>query len=603
MIPSPSRNVRASLLTLFLALLFAIPPAHAQAPIEPAQLPARTTFYIVWRGAPAADIRKANNLYALWDDPDFAPTRAAMFDNFVSQTQATNAKPATGSAKPAADDDANPKPGLTSAEAQEYSALLENGFVLGYLSKPESKIAASATPPKPLTGPTTTSIDRWNGLFFIYNRTGKEALLSKAVLKMRSDEKQLPKLSQTTIAGIPALKVERASGTTYWIEHGKYAASANDPAVLEQILPRLEGAAPPDSLSQSPAYQEAQSHLGGVLELFAAVPAVRTLAQSSENGFHLDAVLTAIKLDAVHSVCGRVTLDGAKTHFQGVILGDTAPGSILDLWPAGVDSPPSLAIKPPSAISYSESQFDLPAFYQVLKRGFAASAPNGNNPSALFEMLAQQKLGMPLADALALPTGEFTSMQLSPSLDPDKSIYVFGINKKPEMLKVMRTVLGEQITSERTEGDTTFLKISLSGNQGTKGVAQWNFYHLAVTPNFIYGAPKLESVKEALASRDTMSAAVLTPLQAARADYPAKINGLYFFDFSKVDWPAAKAHWIEEAQKAAAKPGATAQKAAAAKTPHLLADVNPQVFQRHLHEMAGASWKDEKGIHFDQWLQ
>jgi hypothetical protein len=587
--PSPSRRVRVLLPTLFLVLLFAVPRTHAQAPIEPAQLPARTTFYIVWRGVPAADIRHANNLFALWDDPDFAPTRAAMFDNFVGQSQSNNAKPA--------DDDTNPKPGLTSAEAQEYSALLENGFVLGYLGKPESK--TSSTPP-PSGGPA----QKWNGLFFIYNRAGKEALLSKAVLKMRSDEKELPKLSQTTIAGIPALRVERKTGTTFWIEHGKYAASANDSSVLEQILPRLEGATPPDSLAQSSAFQEAQSRLGGVLDLFAAIPAVRTLAQSSENGFHLDAVLTAIKLDAIHSVCGRVTLDGAKTHFQGVVLGDTSPGSILDLWPAGVDSPPSLAIKPPSAISYSESQFDLPAFYQVLKRGFAASAPNGNNPSALFEMLAQQKLGMLLADALALPTGEFASMQLSPSLDPDKSIYVFGINKKPEMLKLLRTMLSDQISSERTEGDTTFLKISLSGKQGAKGVAQWNFYHLAVTPDFIYGAPKFESVKEALAGRDTMTTAVLTPLQAARADYPAKINGLYFFDFSKVDWAAAKAHWIEEAQKAAAKPTATtAQKAAAAKTPHLLADANPQVFQRHLHEMAGASWKDEKGIHFDQWLQ
>jgi hypothetical protein len=591
--PSPSRTVRALLPTLLCALLFTVPRANAQAPIEPAQLPSRTSFYIVWRGAPAADIRKANNLFALWDDPDFAPTRAALFGSFASQSQTANAKPTADGAKP--DDSATTKPGLTSAEAEEFSALLENGFLIGYLGKPDSK---------PTANPTGGPAPKWNGLFFIYNRTGKEALLTKAVLKMRSDEKQLPKLSQTTIAGIPALKVERATGTTYWIEHGKYAASANEPSVLEQIVPRLEGAAPPDSIAQSSVYQEAQSHLGGVLELFAAIPAVRTLAQSSENGFHLDAVLTAIKLDAVHSICGRMTLDGAKTHFQGAILGDTAPGSILDLWPAGVDSPPSLAVKPPSAISYSESQFDFPAFYQVLKRGFAASTPNGNNPSALFEMLAQQKLGIPLADALALPTGEFTTMQLSPSLDPDKSIYVFGINKKPEILKVMRTVLGEQITSERTEGDTTFLKISLSGNQGAKGVAQWNFYHLAVTPNFIYGAPKFESVKEALTGRDTMSAAVLTPLQAARADYPAKINGLYFFDFTKVDWPAAKARWIAEAEKAATKPTATtAQKAAAAKAPNLLADTNPQVFQRHLHEMAGASWKDEKGIHFDQWLQ
>ena len=81
MIPSPSQKFRTLLPIAFLALLFAAPRAHAQAPIEPAQLPARTAFYIVWRGEPAGDIRKANNLFALWDDPEFAPVRAAMFDN------------------------------------------------------------------------------------------------------------------------------------------------------------------------------------------------------------------------------------------------------------------------------------------------------------------------------------------------------------------------------------------------------------------------------------------------------------------------------------------------------------------------------------------
>ena len=589
--PSTSPNFRTLILIASLALLFAAPRAHAQAPLEPGQLPARTSFYLVWRGAPTGDARKANNLFALWDDPDFAPARAAMFDNLAS---------------PSAENKSAARPGLTPAEAQEYSALLDNGFVLGYLSKPESKMTASVTPPKPPADSTAAgaSAEKWNGLFFIYNRVGKEALLSKAVLRARNQEKELPQLSQTTIAGIPALKVQRKTETTYWIEHGKYAASANDPAVLEQILPRLEGATPPDSLSQSAAFQEAQSHLGGVLELFAAVPALRNFAEGTPNGFNLSAVLTAIKLDAIRSICGRVMLDGAKTRFQGVVLGDTAVDSILSLWPAGVDSPPSLAVMPPDAISYSESQFDLPAFYQVLKRGMAAMSPNGQNPAMMFEMLAQQKLGMPLADALTLPSGEFTTMQLSPALDPDKSIYVFGIHKRPETLKLLRTVLGDQITSERAEGDTTFLKISLSGKQGAKGVAQWNFYHLAVTPNFIYGAPKFESVKEALAGRDIMHTMVLTPLQAARADYPAKINGLYFFDFSKVDWAAAKAHWIEEARKAAAKPTATAdQKAAAAKVPHVLADANPATLQRHLHTMAGASWKDAKGVHFDEWLQ
>jgi hypothetical protein len=586
--PAPPNPVIRALIFIILAALLA-PALRAQAPIEAAQLPARTSFYFLWRGTPAGDARKTNALFGLWDDPDFAPVRSAMFENMVSAS--TDSK----------DKDAS-KPPLTRAEAEEYSTLLDNGFVLGYMNKPESKMTASATPPKP----STTPVNAWNGLFFVYNRVGKEALLSKAVLRMRAQEKDLPQLSQVTIAGIPALKVERKSGTAYWIEHGKYAAGANEPSVLEQLLPRLEGNSnDANSLAQSAAYQEAKPHLGGVLEIFGAIPALKNLAPDNAQGFKLGPVLTAIKLDAIRSISGHVALDGAKTRFQGVILGDTTPGSILDFWSAGTDSPPSLAVIPPNAISYSESQFDLPALYQVLKRGVAAVAPSGQNPAMMLEMVAQSKLGMPLADALALPTGEFTSMQLSPALDPQKSIYVFGIHKKPETLKLMRTILSDQISSERAEGEITYLKISLHGKQGAQGTAQWDFYHLAVTQDFIYGAPTTDALHEAIAGRDTMHTMVVSPYQEARADYPAKINGLYFFDFQKVDWPAAKQHWIDEAKKAADKQNATAtpaQKAAASKLPSLLTNADPKVFARHLHYMAGASWKDENGIHFDQWL-
>ena len=51
--------------------------ARAQAPLEPSQLPQRTLFYLIWRGAPAPNVRNANSLLALWDDPDFASVRSA----------------------------------------------------------------------------------------------------------------------------------------------------------------------------------------------------------------------------------------------------------------------------------------------------------------------------------------------------------------------------------------------------------------------------------------------------------------------------------------------------------------------------------------------
>jgi hypothetical protein len=146
--------------TLVLSALLS-PCLVAQAPLEPAQMPSRTSFYLIWRGTPAGDVRKTNALFALWDDPDFALVRAAMFENMTS----------------AAEKDAS-KPGLTREEAEQYSSLLENAFVIGYLSKPEAKMIASAAPPKPVAHP-------YNGLFFVYDRTGKEALLSKAVLRTR----------------------------------------------------------------------------------------------------------------------------------------------------------------------------------------------------------------------------------------------------------------------------------------------------------------------------------------------------------------------------------------------------------------------------------
>ena len=106
-------RVRASVCALVFSLLLS-GRLSAQAPLEPAQMPSRTSFYLIWRGTPAGDARKTNALFALWDDPDFAPVRAAMFANMTSPSQQDASKPA-----------------LTPEEAEQYSSLLENAFVVG----------------------------------------------------------------------------------------------------------------------------------------------------------------------------------------------------------------------------------------------------------------------------------------------------------------------------------------------------------------------------------------------------------------------------------------------------------------------------------------
>ena len=560
--------------------------ASAQAPLEPAQMPANTTFYFVWRGQPNAELRKTNSIAALWDDPGFAPVRSSV----------TNAILKNSEEKPTENR-------LTRQQIEEYASLLENAFVLGYLSDPQKKRAEASD--------DSSAAKPWNGMFFVYDRTGKEAILSKAVLSLRSSEKEPPQISQMTIAGVPVLKVQRKTGVTYWVEHGKYAVSANEPAVLEEILSRLAGKASSSAaLTDSPAYKEAHSVLGsGQVEFFLRVPDLKNLApDSAAGGFRVRPMVEALKLDSIHSLCGRVLMEGAKTRVQAVALGDTAPGSLFDIWDKGSAAPASLNFVPADAVSYSDTQINLNGLYDIAKRIAASILPPGQQGNInMLEMMAQAKLGQSLSSALAVLTGEFASLQTSPSLDNNKQIYLIGIRDKPGAVKLIHTLFSDKINSERAEGDITFMKISTGGSSSVAGTAQWDFYHVAATSDYLVIAPRLEAVREVLAKRSQTAGASLATapgFQAARAQFPATINGLGYFDFRKVDWQAFKARLIAEANKAStAKPSSSAGKSAATPTPSWMLDVNPEVFARHLHVASSASWKDAQGLHFDEWIE
>jgi hypothetical protein len=563
-------------------------PARAQAPLEPAQMSPRTAFYLIWHGVPGPEARKANSLLALWDDPDFAPVRSAMTSNLISSSNERSAEKK-----------------LTAEEMQEYSSLLENSITLGYLSEPVKKTASNSAM-------SPDSKPAWNGMFFVYDRTGKELLLAKAILRMRAGEKEAPVLSQVTIGGVQVLKVEGKNGASYWAEQGKYAVSAGERSVMEEILGRLGGkVSGAASLAQSAAYQEAQANLGsGLLEFFLRIPDLENLATDSKPGsFQVRPLLDAARLDAVHSISGHITFEGAKTHLQAAILGDAAPGTPFDIWSAGQSSPASLSFVPADAISYTSGQVSFQGIYDTVKRVARAAFPQAQQGNAdLLDTLAQQKLGMPVPDALGLLTGEFASMQTSASMDSTKQVYFFGIQKKPETLKLMRTIFSEQLTSERNEGDVTFLKISLAGKQGGAGLAQWNFFDLAVTEDMILGATRVETLREALSRRGHASSAgglaTVRQFQANRAQFPEKLIGLSYFNFQKVDWQALRDRWIEEAKKSSvAKSVNSSSTVVPSAAAEWLTKTNPQVFSRHLHYSSSVSWKDSKGIHWDQWVE
>lgn len=582
------RQLFSFLTLLLLAAAFPLTAQQsaASASLDPSLLPGRTIFYLAWHGAPTADVRHANAIMSLWDDPDSAQLRNSFIQAMLSDAKKQKDKPA-----------------LTKEELNEFATLLDNSFIIGYLPRPTDQGAPKSTSS---TLTPATVVPAWNGMFFLYDRTGKEALLSKAVLRVRVAETEIPKLTNLTVAGVSALKVERKSSVTYWAENGKYAVSASELPVFEEILNRLAGSSKGPSLVESPAYLEAKPLLtGGIFEVFLRIPQIAdTASESAAPNPQIKALVKSVKLDALHVLAGHLSLEGAKTRLQGAILGDTASGTLFDIWSDGKANPDATRFLSANTLSFNESEINLLGIYKVLKLAFSEGSSSSPQMVDALESAAQTRLGMPLSDALALPTGEISSIQNSPTLDDSQQVRILGIRNKPEAMKLLRTIMGEKITSERNEGSTTYMKVSLGGTQGSAGVAQWNFYHLAMTPDFLLGASKSEALHALIAQQAANSdPSAAKDILAARSKFPDKLNGFSYFDFQKVDWPAVREKWIAEAKTAAAKAKTTDSADTGKKLSDWLATVNPDVFPHHLHSMTGASWKDAKGVHFDEWIE
>jgi hypothetical protein len=566
-------------------LMLAAPFATlAQSNLDPGQLPKSTAFYLAWHGTPSGEARKANSLLAMWEDADFAPVRAAIVAEMMRSSAESPKAKAT----------------LTAEELSQYAALLDNELVFGYIANPNAaKLEATS-------GEAQHVI--WNGMFLVYDHTGKEATLARLLLQTRMNEKDPPKISTATIAGISSIKIERKNSTTYWADDGKYTFSASEPTVLEQISAWTKHAIPEAGrLSQTAAFREAGDLVkGAVVEFFFRLASVRGMDwDNSFAGFRLRPVVQSLQLEAVHSIAGHVALEGTRTRMQSAILGETAPGSLFDIWDEGSASPSSWQFITANTVSYQEGRINLAGIYALIKRAMQSRAGPGQvSPMDFLETGTSTRLGMPLPAAVALFSGEFASLQSSSTLDPAKQVSVVGIRDKVGTLKLLRAGLAERVAGERAEGDTTFLKISEGGMASAAGIASWKYYHLAVAPDVIVGSARDESVQETLAAgKSTITENTLVPLtwQQARKEFPKTINGLGFFDFQKIDWAAAKERWIANSRKAPTS-GET-QRAAAGAFENGLKDLDVRVFQRHLHLAASATWKDAQGVHFDGWIQ
>src|SRR5262249_26157272 len=316
--------------------------ADAQVPIEPAKLPARTTFYLVWRGMPAGAARQANSLFALWDDAALAPAREALAQDLVSNSRKDKSSQ------------------LTRAELDEFTSFFDNSFILGYLPEPKTRAAAvSSDGKKP----------RWNGLFVVYDHTGKEALMLKALLGIRL-QKDAPTASPTNIAGVPATKFTSKDNSFYWADKGKFTIATGERAIMEEVFARLDNKSSGSSLAEAAAFQEAQPHLGtGTLEFFVRIPDLNDFVpQDAAKGIPTKPIIDAMRLDAIHSIYTSVSFEGPKTHVQGAILGDTSAGTLFDIFADGQPSPAALGFASPDTLYFHSTQINFGGIYATVKR-------------------------------------------------------------------------------------------------------------------------------------------------------------------------------------------------------------------------------------------
>jgi len=605
---------------LVLCLVFSaqLRAQSAQASIDPARLPKNTVFYLLWRGAPAPAARSANSLYALWDDPGFAPARNALLDSFLSDQKKGDAKSK-----------------FSREEIPEFSDLLENSMAIGFVSDPAKNNSLSASSSDSAKKPD--SAHKWNGFYFIYDRTGKEALLAKALLRFRAQEKFPSKISPITIAGIPAQKVEHKSGETeYWVESGKYVITSGEISVVQQILTRFSSGAPsqaslispgqaaelekivartrpgapPMSLGGVPAFKEANPVLGngGILEFFVNISDVVKLAGDTPGpqGIRPSTILDSIKMSSVHSFSGRVFLDGAKTRFQAGILGEAAPGTPFDIWDAGQAKPASTAYITPNAVSYRETQLNLPGVYALGMQIAKPFLPKGSDEDRknMMDAASLVKLGMPLSDAFNSLTGELGYLQTGSSFDFGKNTFFIGVRNRENALKLLRHAFIDEISSDTDEAGVTYLALDMSKPTEGQKPSAGNKFYLAVAKDMILVAGSRETLRAPLAqSASSPTASPLTPFLSSHNDGHATLNGLSFTDFQKFDWQSLKnLPGRNKATGASVLLGLMTDKPVPAQEKSWLDEIDPKVFSRHLHLSLGYTWKDANGLHIDGWI-
>lgn len=553
-----------AVLFLLLLTVAAVPSVSAQSAGLPGRLPAHTVFYVYWRGVNSITAASKNPLVALWHDPGFAPARRMMEQGFA-EAIASN-------------------PHLSHLPEGEVQELLARPLIFGIrlVKKAATKKAGAK-----MTG---------RG-FLVVRVSGKAAEDARAAL-----------------AGSGPKGAEHVRLTS-----GGFLVASGGRATLEDLVRRF-GSSPPaasKSLASLPAYREARASLSGrpPVEFFVHIPSISALQPRKTSEFDTPAFLRALHIDRVHLLCGAIDLNAPTALLHFSILGNTSSGSLFDLFGPDARSFSTLAAAPANAASYSVYRLDLGGVLSVVENALSSALKP--------QRAARLKMLTAMFSTAVLPAlaGEYASIEPhgAARLGERDSLVALTVHPKAAD-QLFTTTLSPFLqpagqdgsiryyhTMERGAGPTQGGKAEGQAKKGTaKPGAKGAKPSKASQPLFIALTPHLllAGRDEALVKRRARAVISSSPspglaaqprFRAARADLPAELCGLSYFDFARIRWTQLLDRAATRMAKNKKDPHAAER---AAELRKWAQSGGGAVLARHLHWFAVGAWKNGNGVHW-----
>ena len=464
-----------ALVAIVFVCIFAGSSLFAQTPPISERLPQNTLFYVQWRGKSfLGDADKKNHVLQLLEDPDFEALRQALAKNLLQRQQ---------------------KDGSTAPPLQlsDLISLLDNPAAAGLIVSPAD--------PKSVSPGDASGL---GSLFLVYDVTGKTDLVQKLKAAAQASSKEKPKITTYNFGGTSIeVRVEGAdANTSYSARASNYLLFASQKEVIEDLVTRFSGAnKPATSVTQLPEYQSVRPYVGSdaAIEYFARVPDLEKWSPSNTNAQQAAKFIRNLHLDKIHAAGGGISFSGAALRAHGAILGDTSAGSLFDF--AGMSSAKFETQQIVNSGSYfSISRFNFASFYQTLRdAAFGVATPQQAAGLGAAEGMAQGYLGMSIADAFQLFTGEVASQGSFTPEGESQQMFALTIQKPQDVLKILRLSLSKMTAAEATSGDTTYLDLSYPTHDAATGQERRSLYYVAVTPQFILVAPRKAMLRDAVA--------------------------------------------------------------------------------------------------------